>query len=232
MQTSGKSINTNAKEIEQFVGILVEMGILKYPQYRMYWDPTTRIPLISSVMGLTRFGNIKRYFHLNNNSQIPTRGSDNFDRLYKVRPLLDSILNNCKIPQEENQSIDEQVIPTKGRSSLRQYLPKKWRIKVWARCGVSGLIYDFDIYVGKQDDQNLSAELGKVGAVVIKLTQNLPKQVGHKLFMNNLFTSMNLFKYLKREGIWALGTMRMHRMGGAQKLLTPKKKVVGLWIIA
>ena len=118
------------------------------------------------------------------------------------------------------------MIPTKGRSSLHQYLPKKphkWGIKVWAHCGVSGLTYDFDIYVGKQDDQNLSAEFGKVGAVVIKLTQNLPKQVGHKLFMDNLFTSINLFKYLKREGIWALGTMRMHRMGGAQKLLTPKK---------
>ena len=74
------------------------------------------------------------------------------------------------------------MIPTKGRSSHRQYLPKKphkWRIKVWARCDVSGLIYDFDIFVGKQDDQNLSAEFGKVGAVVIKLTQNLPKQVGH-----------------------------------------------------
>ena len=72
MQTSGKSINTNAKEIEQFVGILVEMGILKYPQYRMYWDPTTWIPLIANVMGLTHFENIKRYFHLNDNSQIPT----------------------------------------------------------------------------------------------------------------------------------------------------------------
>ena len=120
------------------------------------------------------------------------------------------------------------MIPTKGRSSLHQYLPTKphkWGIKVWAHCGVSGLTYDFDIYVGKQDDQNLSAEFGKVGAVVIKLTQNLPKQVGHKLFMDNLFTSINLFKYLKREGIWALGTMRMHRMGGAQKLLTPKKEL-------
>ena len=88
-----------------------------------------------------------------------------------------------------------------------------------------GLIYDFDIYKGKQDDQNLSAEFGKVGAVVIKLTQNLPKQVGHKLFMDNLFTSINLSKYLKCEGIWALGTMRIHCMGGAQKRLTPKKEL-------
>ena len=43
--------------------------------------------------------------------------------------------------------------------------------------------------------------------------------------MDNLFTSINLFKYLKREEIWALGAMRMHRMGGAQKLLTPEKEL-------
>ena len=55
LQTSGKSINTNATEIEQFVGILVEMGILKYPQYRMYWDLTTRIPLTANVMGAYSF---------------------------------------------------------------------------------------------------------------------------------------------------------------------------------
>ena len=120
------------------------------------------------------------------------------------------------------------MIPTKGRSSLRQYLPNKpnkWGIKVWARCRVSGLIYDFDVYVGKQDDQNLSREFGKIGAVVIKLTRNLPKHVRHKLYMDSLFTSINLIKYLKHQGIRALGTMRMNRMGGAQNLLTSKKEL-------
>ena len=138
-------------------------------------------------------------------------------------------MTNChKIPQEENPSIDKQVIPTKGRLSLRQYLlnkPHKWGIKVWAHCGVSGLIYDFDVYVGKQDDQNLSCKFGKIGAVVIKLTRNLPKHAGHKLYMDNLFTSINLIKYLEHQRIWALGTMRMNRMGGAQKLLTSKKEL-------
>ena len=101
------------------------MGTLNYPQYRMYWDPTNRIPLIANVMGLTRFEILKRYFHVNDNSEQPARGPD-FDRLYKVRPLIDSVLTSChKIPQEENHSIDDQMIPTKGRSSLRQYLPNK-----------------------------------------------------------------------------------------------------------
>ena len=207
----------------QFVGIFIQMGILKYPQYRMYWSPQTRTPIIADVMGLTRFENLKRFFHLNDNEEMPARGSHDFDRLYKVRPLIDSVLSSCReIPQEEKQPIDEQLTPTKGRSSLRQYLPKKphkWG-RNYGHCGVSGIIYDFDVCTGKQDDvSNMAQEFGKIGAVVVQLTRNLPKDVGHKVYMDNLFTSINLFKFLKSERIWALGTIRANRMGGAQKLL-------------
>ncbi len=70
----------------------------------------------------------------------------------KVRPMIDSILENCKkVPQEEKHSIDEQIIPTKCRSSSRQYLPKKpqkWGINVWGRCGVNCMVYDFQVYNG------------------------------------------------------------------------------------
>ena len=81
-------------------------------------------------------------------------------------------MSNCRaVPQEECHSINEQLIPTKSRSSLHQYLPKKphkWGIKVWACCGVSGFVYDFDMYTGKQNDTNVSQEFGKIGAVVVK----------------------------------------------------------------
>ena len=36
-QTTGKSVKTNKEEIEKFTGILIQMGIMKYPQHRMYW---------------------------------------------------------------------------------------------------------------------------------------------------------------------------------------------------
>ena len=42
-QVSGKSINTTAKEIEQFIGIFLMMGIVKYSQFHMYWAPHTKI---------------------------------------------------------------------------------------------------------------------------------------------------------------------------------------------
>ena len=77
----------------------------------MYWSPETRLPLIANVMPLERFENLKRLFHMNDNLKMPKRGEVNFDRLYKVRPLLDCILESCRgIEQEEAHSIDDQIV--------------------------------------------------------------------------------------------------------------------------
>ena len=118
VQTTRKSVNTSKEEIEQFIGILVQMGVMKYPQYCMYWLPETRLPLIANVMSLQRFENLKRV-HINDNLKRPKRGEVNFDRLYKVRPLFDCILESCRgIEQEEAHSIDEQIVPTKSKLSI------------------------------------------------------------------------------------------------------------------
>ena len=66
-------------------------------------------------------------------------------------------------------------------------------------------MYDFSVYVGQQDNTEISAMFGKIGTVAIQLVDNLLKYVGHKVYMNNLFTSIILFKYLKANGIWARG---------------------------
>ena len=72
---------------------------------------------------------------------------------------------------------------------------------MWARCGVSGILYDFDADLGKQPDTDTCKKYGKVGAVVLKLAETLPKNVAHKVYMDNLFSSINLFNYLKQHGI-------------------------------
>ena len=126
VQVNGSSVVTTQNEMEQFLGILILMGIIKYPQYRIYWSPGTRIPAIADVMPLARLEKIKRFFHLNNNSEMPKQGEEGFDKLFKVRPMIDSIVTKCRaVSPEESHSVDEQMIPTKARSTLRQYLPKK-----------------------------------------------------------------------------------------------------------
>lgn len=55
VQTCGKNVQTNNCEIEQFLGILILMGIIKYPSYRMYWAQDTRIQTIADAMSINRF---------------------------------------------------------------------------------------------------------------------------------------------------------------------------------
>lgn len=50
----GASINVSPDEIKKFIGISIYMGIIKFPQYRMYWSTEYRYPLVADVMGLTR----------------------------------------------------------------------------------------------------------------------------------------------------------------------------------
>ena len=81
------------------------------------------------------FDKVKRFFHCNDSDKTLPKGDPKYDKLHKVRPVIDSVLQDCKnIPLEEIHSIDEQIVPTKCRSGLKQYMPRKphnWGIKVW-----------------------------------------------------------------------------------------------------
>ena len=92
----------------------------------MHLSQFTRCSSISEIMSVKRFETIKRFFHVSDNNKMPKKGEPDFDLLYKVRPIVNSLLEICrKILQEECQSIDEQIVPTKSRAPIRQYLPMK-----------------------------------------------------------------------------------------------------------
>lgn len=193
----------------------------------MYWAPETRISLIADAMPRNQFEVLKKYFHLNDNSSMPSRNDPNYDKLYKIRPFYDKMKSNCcRLEPEHKHSVDEMIVPSKARWGIRTYNPKKpnkWGPKVWARCGVSGLTYDFDVYVGAQnyEDENIR-NLGSAAAVVAKLCTTLPSDVGHKVFCDNYFTTIALFRHLASQGIFAVGTIRANRTrGGGNKLKSP-----------
>lgn len=90
------------------------------------------------------------------------------------------------VAPEERQSIDEQIIPFKGRSPLKQYMkskPHKWGYKVFTRAGVSGIMHDFIIYEGKGTAHDNG--FGISGDLVIDLVKDLPENRNHQLFFDN-----------------------------------------------
>jgi hypothetical protein len=47
-------------------------------------------------MSRNRFITLLQNLHLNDNSRVPDRRSANFDKLYKIRPLLETIKENSQ----------------------------------------------------------------------------------------------------------------------------------------
>ncbi|KAL8572030.1 hypothetical protein ACOMHN_038388 [Nucella lapillus] len=79
-------------------------------------------------MSMNRY-EINQYFHLNDSSKAIPKSHPGYDALHKVRPLLDSVLNNSQAHYYPDQdiSIDEATIKFKGRLSFNQYI-KNWVI--------------------------------------------------------------------------------------------------------
>ena len=146
------------------------------PAVEDYWrlDPYFHYAPTADRISRNRFREITRYLHFADNSQLTPRGQPGYDRLGKVRLVIDHFQKVFGEIYEPNceQAIDEAMIPFQGRSMLKQYLPMKpvkRGIKVWVRADShNGYFCQFDVYCGK--GTNISADLGLGGSVVKQLT--------------------------------------------------------------
>ena len=121
-----RPMNISDTEIRQFIGILIISGVYSFPQQRFYWMDGTRVQSIVSAMSRDRFLLIKRFLHVVDNTIQPNQNDSDYDKAFKVRPLLNIVKENFrKIHKEENLCVDEQIIPFKGRSFMKQHMPKK-----------------------------------------------------------------------------------------------------------
>lgn len=212
-QNTSNWINTTASEMKIFVGIHTMMGILSFPRARMYWEHEFRINIIADSMSRNRFFELRTHFHVINNEEVsPT----NTDKFIKVRPLFDYLKNRFyQLPIERNISIDEQMVPFKGKLACKQYMrgkPNPWGIKMFLMCGSSGIVYDFIMFQGKSTGLDINAQnvFGQGGAIVMQFAERL-KQNTHFVYFDNYFTSYNLLSELADRKIFAAGTVRVSR---------------------
>ncbi|KAL2086003.1 hypothetical protein ACEWY4_019323 [Coilia grayii] len=205
--------HASVSEIEALVGLHMAMGVLGLPRVRMYWSSRIYIGLFQDTLSRDRFFQLRTNLHVVNNNERP---SDNTDVFYKVRPLYDSIRKRClELQMEENLSIDEQIVPFRGKLSVLQYVkgkPEPWGVKVYFLCGKSGLAYDFLIYQGATTELSDQSKkiLGHGAAVVTHLCQRI-QNPNHKLFFDNFFTTYNVLEVLSGKNIQAAGTARVCR---------------------
>ncbi len=216
---SGVSINTTPDEIEKLFAIWLYSGIFPAPSYRDYWSAETCLPCISELMPVNRYEKLMQNIHMCDNNTMKKRGEHGYDPLFKIRRFYDTIRNKCRSEkQTEFQSIDEQIVPFKGRHIRKQYLPSKphrWGFKMITRGSSSGIIFDFILYAGTETELiSPRNQFSTVGNAVRSLCLTIPPGTENvKLFMDNFYMTLDLILHLKSEmKIHTTGTMRSNRL--------------------
>ena len=225
--------DTTLEEIKAFLGLHVLFGIKQLPAIRLYWsnDPLIGVLGVQKVMPRNRFDKLSKYFHLNNNANQLPREDVNYDKLFKVWPLLDRIIERCRteLRPERDLSVDEAMIKFKGRLGMKQYMPMKpikQGIKVWECAEVSsGFVCNFQVYTGKKQDGVAEHNLGY--RVVYDLTQNLMGK-NHHVFFDNFFSIVKLVEDLLKDGIYSCGTTRANRKDFPKELAATNREVKAL----
>ncbi|XP_042143406.1 piggyBac transposable element-derived protein 3 [Ixodes scapularis] len=230
LQRDGTELGTTEEEIKVFFGMLMLMGVLKFPRVRMYWTTATRIPAIAEAMSAKRFFKIGAALHISD-SNAP-RDPNSQGKFWKVRPVIEAVRQRCLLLEPlEHNSVDEQMIAFTGRVAAKQFVkgkPNPEGVKVFVRCSSDGLAHDYELYQGKGTGVSAQhSHLGLGGSVVMRLVQTMSQGQNLKCFMDNYFSSVKLFLELKEIGILASGTIRANRLLGCQLKTEKQMKTEG-----
>jgi len=210
--------DVTADEMNAFLAILIAMGMHQLPNAELFWstDPLFHVQPVADIMPVKRFKKILQGLHINDNTKALKHGDPQYDRLYKVRPLLLKLNKefNEQCISSTSQSIDEAMILFKDRSSLKQYMPLKPvkpGYKVWVRSySRTVYIYQFDIYTGKAADGQ--ADVGLGSRIVLSLSEAV-HDTNCNLTFDNFFSSHSLKEDLYSRIIYATATVRSNRKG-------------------
>ena len=218
----GRWSQITIQELQAYMGFMVLMGIVHLPSIYDYWkkDPIFHYAPIASRISRDRFFELHRYLHFADNSCLHPPGHPQYDKVGKVKPILTrlaQIFRTVYTPQM-SVSVDEAMIRFKGRSTLKQYMPKKpikRGIKVWALSDASnGYMSEFEVYTGKKGDK-VEKNLGS--NVVKTLTQHMAHSHRH-VYFDNYFNSISLLLDLLRNGLYGCGTINANRKGLPEQL--------------
>ncbi|CAF1236584.1 unnamed protein product [Rotaria sordida] len=163
-------------ELEAFLSLLIQAGLghASHTSVTELWDISKSPPIYHATMSLERFKDLLRFLRFDDRQL-----RDKLDRLAPIRTIFECFVK--QLPQHfipsENLTIDEQLVPFRGRCSFVQYIPKKtskYGLKFRVLCDVdSRYVLALELYTGKIGNviqRNLATN------VVSRLVDQLPNK--------------------------------------------------------
>ncbi|XP_034023560.1 piggyBac transposable element-derived protein 4-like [Thalassophryne amazonica] len=147
-------------------------------------------------------------------SMMQKKGTPQHDKLFCLRPLLDTLTTACKAHYHprQNISINERMVTTKVYTGMTQFMkakPTKWGFKLFVLAdSMNGYTIDFAVYTGKSQ---FASGVGLAYDSVMSLIKPAFLGHGYHLYVDSFYTSPKLFKDLFAMKIGACGTYREHQ---------------------
>lgn len=214
---TGRSLQFNVKECKIYFGATMIMACINYPILRMYWEQKWRIATIADAISRDRFILIRNNIKLIYDDDISPKHRSQ-DKLWKVRPILDSVKNGChqQVP-DQKVAVDEMMIPFTGNCGMKQYCPNKPNptgLKVFVLANPDGLILNLKVYQGSTTFPELvDTGFGLGECAVLKLSEVLVP--GSVVYHDRYFTTVKLTEELLKKGIKSTGTLMKNRIPAA-----------------
>ncbi|XP_062579873.1 piggyBac transposable element-derived protein 4-like [Saccostrea cucullata] len=207
-------------EMKAFIAVILNMGLIRKANIGEYWHTTYKSQETSwfrSVFSRNRFQQILQFFHLVNNDDIPNRNDPNYCPAAKFQVLVDhfNTQSSHHLVPEQNISIDESLIATRGRCTMLQYIPSKsakFGVKLWMLVeAASGYIYNMRVYRVKRFDPTPRGTTQ--GSYVINMLLESSRLLNkwYHVVCDSFFTSIDLAKQLLRDHTYITGTLKQNR---------------------
>ena len=225
-------IDTDSNEIRVFLALLLMQGVNHKPDMQCYFSKRTSLysPFFAEVMDKNRFILLSKFLHFNNNQQYDPNGNIP-KKLFKLWPILAHMKAKFSgvYQPERDMAVDESLLLWKGRLGWKQYIPTKrarFGIKSFEVCESStGYIWDFFLYIGKDTIYNPEIAVDQpMGSKVIYTLVKPLFDKGYCIYMDNFFSSPQLYEVLCQNNTDAVGTLRANRKGVPKELTNKKLK--------
>lgn len=175
------------------------------------WRP----PTFGGIMFKHRFEELFRHLHFNDDEKAAPRGTPEFDPLHKIAPLVEALCTSFKANYVlgSHVSVDEAMVSFKGRTHLRQYMPKKickWGFKLWVLAdSLSGYCGEFSVDAGRRPGEKPRKGLGP--SVVRHFLKGCADNT--TVYCDRFFSSVDLAKDLLEDQKFMVGTIQKARKG-------------------
>ncbi|XP_074659317.1 uncharacterized protein LOC141912046 [Tubulanus polymorphus] len=227
-------IPVTVREFHTFLGIIINMGIIRLPSVSMYWTYrwTESVPFFRDSMSSSRFLLLyQTMLQVCRSEPVvpgdPPRGAaaEAVDA-HKITPFIDRVVTNYQRYYNPYRELlmSQVTIGYRGRIAYKQHCskkPYKWGLVMrTVTCPHTGYLLNANLYCGRNDDQEIEAGLSAKGQAVLDIVKPFANR-GHHVYCDYTYSSIPLALSLYDKKFHFTATIRLSSVGVPSELKYP-----------